>query len=81
MEINIMFIGSSNVGKTTILKTYINKMFVGDTATTLGVDFNVEKREDIFVKVKYNINRSFGILLDKNDLIQLILLTSKKQIA
>lgn len=76
-----MFIGSSNVGKTTILKTYINKMFVGDTVTTLGVDYNVEKREDVFVKVKYNITRSFGILLDKNDLIQLILLTSKKQIA
>lgn len=80
MEINVMLIGSSNVGKTTILETYVNKSFVDDTVTTLGVDFTTEKRKDVFVKVKYNLNCSFGILQDKKDLTLLIILISKKQI-
>lgn len=81
MEINVMFAGSTNVGKTTLLKTYINKSFIDDSVTTLGIDFFIEKRENAFVKVKYNnLNCSFGILQDKNDLTQLILLISKKQI-
>lgn len=50
-EINIIFIGDSNVGKTTILKSYINQKFIGDSSSTLGIDYINKKAKQIMLKV------------------------------
>lgn len=50
-ENNIIFIGNANVGKTTILKSYINNQFIGDSYSTLGVDYITKKAKGIMIKV------------------------------
>lgn len=50
-EINIIFIGNSNVGKTAILKSYINQKFIGGSSSTLGIDYINKKAKQIMLKV------------------------------
>ena len=66
-----MFLGSSNVGKTTILQSYINHKFYDKSSSTIGIEKVSTKTPDLLMNV-YNNNYyySIGILQEMSNIIQ-----------
>ena len=46
MSVNIMFLGSLNVGKTTLLQSYFNGKFTSNEHSTLGIDIKKKKIDE-----------------------------------
>ena len=63
----IVIIGCSNVGKTEILNSYVNKNYVfeNDTKTTIGISYVRIKKNMIILLIF-----KFGILQEKKDIDQ-----------
>ena len=63
----IVIIGCSNVGKTEILNSYVNKNYVfeNDTKTTIGISYVKIKKNMIILLIF-----KFGILQEKKDIDQ-----------
>lgn len=71
--INVMFLGSPNVGKTTILQSYINKKFYDQSVSTIGIEkvkIAIPDRPDLPIYVYYNYYYSIGILQEMINIIQ-----------
>ena len=57
--LNVMFLGSSNVGKTTILQSYINHKFYDKSSSTIGIEkvsTKISDSSDLLINVYYNNN-------------------------
>lgn len=72
--INVMFLGSSNVGKTTILQSYINHKFYDKSSSTIGIEkvsTKISDSSDLLINVYYNnYYYSIGILQEMINIIQ-----------
>ena len=51
MTTNIILLGNTSVGKTTLLSSYIEEKFIEHTIPTIGIDSRVIKKNNYFFKV------------------------------
>ena len=54
-KLNIMLLGDGEVGKTTILERYFNRLFYPDTKITIGIEYYVMEYKDKEYNKNYTI--------------------------
>lgn len=57
MATNIILLGNTSVGKTTLLSSFIEGKFVESTVSTIGIDSKLVKKENIYFKVNYILSK------------------------
>ena len=59
MTTNIILLGNTSVGKTTLLSSYIEEKFIEHTIPTIGIDSRVIKKNNYFFKVNIFIKNQY----------------------
>ena len=50
-KIHLILLGETGVGKTSIMRRFINNEFISKSSSSIGIDYN-------FKSMKYNINKN-----------------------